>query len=552
MNFSRYLIIIGDDVMAHKKLNLSITDNYDSKVLYLSIAAIIISIFIVRIKVLINQLNFDMLIVPYRTNIFTYYKLTWLIFVIALVLMTLLYRMYRDKQKISLDFVLLGTGLIIISAVVATSMSRLSKVNIWGLYSRSNGLLAYISLFLIIYLIANFKVQTKHITFAVHAVNIASIILVLIGVFQFFGLDIMSSLWFKQIYTPVEYKNLIDSIKISQISFKGTEYYWASSLFGQFNYFGAYCSIIFPLITSFALNEEKLKKKILLIIGSIMLFVGTMLAQSMGSIIAMFAALLFIPIFLVNKHNYKSFLLMIVGYTIASAVINKLTKWIAFSEIYKIIIQIINSKLIVLVALISVIYILLFIFRNKISKYRFVLVSISIILVLLIGTIGFNYILNNVVEQNMEILSNRGYIWHYVDGLIKDNYIFGYGPDSLYYYFPQINTDGDIYMPGIFVDKPHNMYLQVWIDTGIFGLIGFMTLLVGLLLKSNKAIDLEKDLYKNTYFKALMLVIGAYMLQGIVNDNHMTIQPIVYLIMGIGASLIKQTLDKAKLPSTKK
>jgi hypothetical protein len=552
MNLFRYLIIIGDDVMSHKKHESLIFDRYDSYILYFSIIAIIVSMFIVRVKVLVNQLNFDMLIVPYRTNLFTHYKLVWLIFVVAVVLLLLIYKMFKEKQKISLDFILLGTGLIIISTIIATIISRITPLNIWGLYSRSNGLLAYISLFLIICLIANLKVQIKHITLAVHIVNIASMILVLIGILQFFGLDIMNSVWYKQIYIPSEYSSAIQNIDFTQNKFKGTEYYWASSLFGQFNYFGAYCSIIFPFLTAFALNEKKLLKKALLILGSIMLFVGTILAQSMGSILAMFATLILIPIFLMNKHNYKSFLLMIVGYTIASAVINKLTKYIAFSEIYKILIQIINSKFVGLAASVLVIYLLLFIFRKKIAKYRFILVSISIILVLFIGAIGFNYILNNVVEQNMGMLSGRGYIWHYSHGLIKDNYILGYGPDSFYYYFPQINIDGEIYLPNTFVDKPHNMYLQVWIDTGIFGLIGFMTLLVGLLLKSNKAIDVEEDLYKKTYFKALMLLIAAYMIQGIVNDNHMTIQPTVYLIFGIGASLIKQTLDKAKLSAPKK
>ena len=283
-----------------------------------------------------------------------------------------------------------------------------------------------------------------------------------------------------------------------------------------------------------------------------MLFVGTILAHSLGPIIAMLVALLFIPIFFVNKSNYKSFILICLGYTIISVIINRLTNWRAFQEIYNIIIQILDSRLMVLVVLISTIYILIFVFRYRISKYRYLLVSVLIILALLIGIIGSIYTLNNIVEQNMDMLSSRGYIWHYAEGLIEDNYVFGYGPDNFYYNFPQINTDKDIYMPNSYVDKPHNMYLQVILDIGIFGLIGFMVLLVGLLLKSNKAIDLEDDLYKNTYFKALMLVIMAYMIQGIVNDNHMTIQPTVYLIMGIGASLIKQTLDKAKLSTLKK
>jgi O-antigen ligase len=199
----------------------------------------------------------------------------------------------------------------------------------------------------------------------------------------------------------------------------------------------------------------------------------------------------------------------------------------------------------------SITYISLFILRKRISKYRYILVSIAIITALLIGAIGHIYVLNNVVETNMNMLTNRGYIWHYSNELIKENFIFGYGPDNLYYNFPQLNEHKSIYMPNDLIDKPHNMYLQVMLDIGIFGLIGFMIILVTLLLKSNKAIDLEKDTYKNTYFKALILVILAYMLQGIVNDNTIAVQSVIYLLMGIGASLIKQTLTNAKLPITK-
>jgi hypothetical protein len=460
--------------------------------------------------------------------------------------------MYRYKQKIGLDYVLLGSGFIITATIISFILDPIKEVSIWGFYSRSNGVLAYIFLFLLIYIISNLKVQPKHTAFLVHSINIVSIILVTIGVFQFFGLDMMNSLWFKQIYTPSEYKYLIDNINITQLKFYPTNYFKSPSILGQFNYFGAYCSIAFPLITAFAINEGGYIKKLLLIIGSIMLFTGTILAQSMGSIITMLIVLSIIPIFLVNKRNYKSFLFMFACYTMISAIINRLTSWRAFLEIYKIIIQVLNSEVIIIVLLMLIIYILLFIFRKKIYKYRYLLVSILVVLVLLTGVIGYIYVINNVVQQNMGMLTNRGYIWHYSKELIKEKFLFGYGPDNLYYNFPQINSHKNEFLPNDLIDKPHNMYLQVLLDTGIFGLIGFMILLVGLLLKSNKAIDLEEDLYKKTYFKALMLVIAAYMIQGMVNDNHMTIQPTVYLIFGIGASLIKQTLDKAKLSTPKK
>jgi O-antigen ligase len=459
--------------------------------------------------------------------------------------------MYKYKQKLELNFISLGYGLIAIATIISFTLDPLKEVTIWGLFSRNNGLLAYLSLFLLIYSISHLKVQTKHISFMVHALNIVSSVFIIVAIFQFFGLDIMDSLWYKQMYVPSEYKHLIESINISRTPFWDTKYYLASSIFGQTNYFGAYCSIIYQLITAFALREEGVVKKILLMIGSIMLFTGTILAQSMGSIIAMFTVLLLIPISFVNKRNYKVFLLMCGSYIVISAVINRATNWRAFLEIYNLFMQVLSSKLLILAILMSLTYILLFIFRKRISKYRYILVAIVLIVAILIGAIGYIYVLNNVVESNMDMLSNRGFIWYYSNEIIKENFVIGYGPDNLYYNFSQLNEHKSIYMPNDLIDKPHNMYLQVMLDIGIFGLIGFMIILVTLLLKSNKAIDLEKDTFKNTYFKALILVILAYMVQGIVNDNTIAVQSVLYLIMGIGASLIKQTLSNAKLPSTK-
>ena len=535
--------------MSRRKNNSITSDTFDSKVLYISIIAIVITNFIVRLKVFTNILSFDWKIIPTASNIFAYYKLVWILLVSIILVLSLIYRVYKYKQSLKINFTLLGSGLIIIATIVSFVLSPPKGVSIWGLFSRNNGLLAYVSLFLMIYSLSNLKVKTKHISFMVHTLNIASSVLVIIAIFQFLGLDIMNSSWFKQIYVPNKY--LIDNINISRDLFYGTKYYWASSILGQVNYFGAYCAVIYPLITAFALHEDGAIKKILLMIGSIMLFVGTILAQSMGSIIAMFVVFLLIPISFVNKRNYKSFILMYAGYTIISAVINRLTKWRAFSEIYNLIMLILDSKLLVLVVLMSIIYILLFVFRKRISKYRFILVAIVIIAVILMGILGHIYVLNNVVESNMDMLTNRGYIWYYSNELIKDNYIFGYGPDNLYYNFPQVNKYKSEFMPNDLIDKPHNMYLQVLLDVGIFGFAGFMLLLTALLLKSNKHIDIETDMYKNTYFKALILVILAYMLQGIVNDNYISIQSVVYLIMGIGAALMKQSINTPSLTNKK-
>lgn len=526
---------------SHKKRAL-VPDKYDSRILYSAIVAIAITYFIVRIKVFTNVRFYDMSMLPSVSNIFSYYKLVWIVSITICLVILLFYRLYKYKTKLECKFPLLGISLIIIASIISYILDPIKAVSIWGIYSRTNGLISYISLFLLIYLVSSFKVQTKHLAFLLHTVNVVSIILAIIGVFQFFGLNIMNSLWFKSMYTPNEYKHMLDSINTIQIPFKGSNYYWADSLFGQPNYYGAYCSMVFPLITIFSLHEKVLTKKVLLIIGSIMMFSGTILAQSMGSIITLFIILFMIPVFLVRKDNYRVYLIMCAGYVIIGITINILTNMTAFQELYNIFLKAIHSKAIILVILSIFFYILCFVFRNRVSKHRYKIIAILMIAVILLGTVGFIYLINNITEKNMNMLSHRGYIWHYSNELIKQQPLFGYGPDNLYYNFPQTTDYQLTYMPNTAIDKPHNMYLQVMLDTGIFGLVGFMIVLIGILLRLNKAIEFEKDPYISLFFKALIFVIFAYMFQGLVNDNHLSIQPITYLLLGMGASLSAQTL----------
>lgn len=515
------------------------TDEFDSKLLFFTITAIVLISYIIRMAVFTNYPDLDSQILAGVANFYTYYKLLWLMALVAVMLIIFVYRHYKFKLSINMNFVFISVGLICVTAIIATLLSKNTDIAIWGYYTRSNGLFAYVSLFLLIYILSNLKIENKHIKYLIHAVNIASIGFVIIGIFQFFGLDLMNSLQFKQIYVPKAFHNQIPFITILLIPYTNTPYFWAGSILAQYNYFGAYCSIIFPIITMFAVNEKKLISKLLFCLGSVMLFTGALLAQSLGSIIPTFLMVLLIPIMLLNKSNYKSFLVLGAAYGVIFAVLYKMTKGLILPEIAAIITKLGSPiKIIFAVLILLALYAAVIFARKFIKGNKFIIISTIIVVSLLAGTIGFVYMVNSAAGENMYMLSSRGYIWHYVNDLIKQSVLFGYGPDTLYYNFPQFNTDQAIYLPNTLVDKPHSMYLQVMFDIGIVGLLAFMSLLVIALLKFTKFIDIESENIKLTYVKGMILVIVAYMLQGIVNDNHMVIQPILYTLFGVGLALV--------------
>ena len=84
-------------------------------------------------------------------------------------------------------------------------------------------------------------------------------------------------------------------------------------------------------------------------------------------------------------------------------------------------------------------------------------------------------------EGKEKIGSSRGYIWSRSIPLLKNTKILGHGPDTFAIYFPQNDVSGKYYAYGEMwhnVDKPHSLYLQVGINTGIISLIAILVLFI--------------------------------------------------------------------------
>jgi hypothetical protein len=63
--------------------------------------------------------------------------------------------------------------------------------------------------------------------------------------------------------------------------------------------------------------------------------------------------------------------------------------------------------------------------------------------------------------------------------MLKDTVLIGHGPDTYVLEFPQHDYVGKLNSFSshrMIVDKPHNMYLQIGINTGLISLIGLLAL----------------------------------------------------------------------------
>lgn len=141
--------------------------------------------------------------------------------------------------------------------------------------------------------------------------------------------------------------------------------------------------------------------------------------------------------------------------------------------------------------------------------------------------------------------SGRGYIWSRSIPLLLNNVIIGKGPDSFALQFPQQEVVAKLHYlgnPYIIVDKPHSIYLQTGINTGVLSLI-VLVALAGLCVLQCciKAVKENNNAFVTAARIACAGAVVAYMAAGATTDSVVSVAPLFWVMlgMGFGINLIK-------------
>jgi hypothetical protein len=137
--------------------------------------------------------------------------------------------------------------------------------------------------------------------------------------------------------------------------------------------------------------------------------------------------------------------------------------------------------------------------------------------------------------------SSRGYIWSRSVPLLKDTLLVGYGPDMFAIKFPQHDYIGKINAydnPSIIVDKPHNLYLQIGINTGVVSLLALLAVF-GMYIFDSLKLYVKRDI--STYLEHIGVgaVTGviAYLGAAFFNDQIISVAPLFYVMIGLGIAV---------------
>lgn len=138
------------------------------------------------------------------------------------------------------------------------------------------------------------------------------------------------------------------------------------------------------------------------------------------------------------------------------------------------------------------------------------------------------------------LANGRGYIWNKTITLLKDYIVLGSGADTYALVFPNDDVV-DKYNNGYdnrYLTKPHNMYLQIAVQTGMLSLICFLVFYIWYFVSSLRIYfrqRLDNPLVITGF--AIMLGTLGYMLSGLANDSTITVAPVFWALIGMGIGI---------------
>ncbi len=143
-------------------------------------------------------------------------------------------------------------------------------------------------------------------------------------------------------------------------------------------------------------------------------------------------------------------------------------------------------------------------------------------------------------EDRQHFGSRRGYIWSRTIPLLKKHILLGSGPDTFVYEFPNDDYVGmkNVGYDGLIVTKPHNMFMQIFVQTGFLSLAAFLVLF-GIYFAECLKLYWKKSSYSRVECWALGILLGTfgYLVTGLANDSTVAVAPVYWGLLGAGYAI---------------
>ena len=432
--------------------------------------------------------------VMYTYNYFDAYKASVLMTTAVLLLVLMLAESFYDRKKLKVR-PSLWIPLITYAAVLflSTALSDFPYNAVWGFTNRMEGffvLFSYIILFVAAYTLASGEDQLKRAIPQLEALMMLGAALVsIIGLLQLWGNDPFTWRIFYRVLVPGGMRGFLPVV---ESKFIRTAYTTLSNP----NYVGSYCSLVLTFfMVRFLGGKEEGKRRIFygfLIFIMTALLIGSHSRAGMVGIAAAMAILFIVDIRNI-KTRYKDWLLLFAIMALSAAFLEATTgggvsRWIAAMG-------------------------------GRFEWFR--------------KTFPIMFAENGMQNEDvMNMGSGRMLIWKLTLPMIKETIFIGNGPDTFLFHYPQAKY---MEMGGkAFVAKPHNLYMQIFVNIGGLALVAFLGLVFGIFKRATSV--LGKNTVKSPCAPFLAAAF-AFMVTGFFNDSVVSSAPIFWIFLGIIAGL---------------
>jgi hypothetical protein len=527
-------------------------------------------------------------------DMFLYNKKIWFLIMITIMVSIMAYNLIQKKLKLKINVSFVPLIIYAVLAILSAILSDYSSFSYKGIFEHFESLFVLLGYFIVVYYIYLFIDNSASVDFIFKYFTISIISFSILGLSQLIGHDLLLTELGKKLILPVEYWSQLDKF---DIGFRNVIYL---TLYNP-NYVGVYTAFLIPIFISLLITSKVRKDiitKLITITGLVICLVGS---GSKAGIIGLIISLFFV-LLLLRKYFFKKYfkiitisLLLITSVLLISNYSNIKSILTPRTNITPPLSDITTDENIVITYNDNQLFIdyeitaeneLVYNFTDgngkdvpyvinsndnsiAITDERFpnFYVSISIQDKQLYTSVitnnqnwvftkledGTFYYINNygkpdkIVTAKSSIFTNyenfasgRGYIWSRTIPLLKDYIVLGSGPDTFSIVYPQqdyVNLSNYGFGNQV-LTKPHSLYLQIGVQTGVLSLISFLIFYLMYFMNSIK-LYINGNFNTDMEYYGVAIFIGtiSYMVTGISNDSSITVSPIFWALIGIGIAI---------------
>lgn len=133
--------------------------------------------------------------------------------------------------------------------------------------------------------------------------------------------------------------------------------------------------------------------------------------------------------------------------------------------------------------------------------------------------------------------NGRGYIWSKSLPALRDTLIIGSGPDTFAFMFPQYDYVSLVQngLRSQILTKPHSMYLQSGVQTGVLSVIAFLVFNIWYFIESLKLYHkCQLKTFTERCGAGIFIAVVGFLIAGLVHDSTIGTSIVYWTLLGIG------------------